>query len=278
MVRIENEFASLDITEKASEITSFKDKHSGLEYMYNGDSEYWAGRNPTLFPMVSNTYNKVQNINGKEYHMKNHGLVRYVDFVCTKHSDDNIVMTYVADEEAKKLYPFDFKMDISYTLIGKRVDIVYTITNNDKLDMPFGFGLHPAFRCPLHENEKFEDYHLAFSNTETLSGMLGPFGLKDEKVIPCDYGIFKDNPTIVFDGARSSFVELTNGKNGVRVTIDGYRYIAFWTKQNAPFICIEPWHSHGDFEEVDLPFEKREDTMILAPGRSYTTSYSIEIF
>ncbi len=278
MFKIENDLVFLAVDTKGSEICSFKDKNSGIEYMWQGDPKLWSGRNPTLFPMVSNTYNGIQLINGKEYHMKNHGIVRSAEFTCTYHDDNTIVMTYQANEESKQLYPFDFSLDIRYELHGKRVDIIYTITNLDDKILPFGFGLHPAFNCPLEEGEKFEDYHLEFSNTETVNGLLGPLSLHDEKVIPCDYSWLKDNPTIVFENPRSSFVKLTNGKHGVKVGIGSYKYIAFWTKEGAPFMCIEPWHSHGDFSKVDVPFENRPDTMHLAPNRSYTTSYYIELF
>jgi galactose mutarotase-like enzyme len=58
----------------------------------------------------------------------------------------------------------------------------------------------------------------------------------------------------------------------------GYKWFAIWTKDNFPFVCLEPWHSHTDFEEVKVDFEKREGTIILKPNNSYTTSYTIEIF
>ena len=57
----------------------------------------------------------------------------------------------------------------------------------------------------------------------------------------------------------------------------GYKWFAIWTKDNFPFVCLEPWHSHTDFEEVKVDFE-REGTIILKPNNSYTTSYTIEIF
>ena len=56
--------------------------------------------------------------------------------------------------------------------------------------------------------------------------------------------------------------------------------VGIWSppKKQAPFVCIEPWHSHGDFEKNDVPFEKREGTMSLAPGRIFTTAYAVTIF
>ena len=33
--------------------------------------------------------------------------------------------------------------------------------------MPFTFGLHPGFNCPLCEGEAFEDYTMRFSNPDS---------------------------------------------------------------------------------------------------------------
>ena len=51
-------------------------KSTGCETLYQGD-QGWSGRNPSLFPMVGNTYTKDYEIDGKKYAMKNHGLIRY---------------------------------------------------------------------------------------------------------------------------------------------------------------------------------------------------------
>lgn len=277
MVRIENQEAILEVVTRGAEITSFKDKETLLERMWQGDPTYWAGRNPVLFPMVGNTSTKKQIINEHEYAMSNHGIARTAEFTIQSVTDDTITMILTANEDTLKLYPFDFELAVAYKLIGKKVQINYTITNKSNIKMPYSFGLHPAFNCPIEKGEKFEDYHIEFSNNETLKGLLGPFSLNDEKIIPCDYDLYKANPTICFENPKSSSVCLTNGKHGVKVDLVGYRWLAFWTP-NAPFLCIEPWHGHGDFIENNLPFEEREGTMILDPGYSYETAYSIEIY
>lgn len=277
MVRIENQEAILEVATKGAEITSFKDKETNLERCWQGDPTYWAGRNPILFPMVGNTKSKKQIINGKEYAMGNHGIARSAEFETVSVTEDTITMMLQSSEETKCYYPFDFKLIVAYKLMGKKIQITYTIQNDSSIDMPFSFGLHPAFKCPVEDGEKFEDYKLVFSNQETLQGILGPFGLNNESIIPCDYKLYEDNPTICFEYPKSSSVTLTNGKHGIKVDIVGYRWLAFWTKQNAPYVCIEPWHGHGDYCEDEVPFEKREGTMILKPNHSYETAYGIEI-
>ena len=79
--------------------------------MWQGDPAFWAGRNPTLFPMVGSTWNKEIHIDGNVYHMGNHGFARNSDFTCVFHDDTRIVMELKDSEETLKQYPFKFTLE-----------------------------------------------------------------------------------------------------------------------------------------------------------------------
>ena len=278
MFKLENEYTSLEVSEKAAEVVSFINKENNKEYMWQGDPKYWTGRNPILFPIVGNTYNKKYILYGKEYSFNtNHGFTRNSMFKCIKSDGDEIVMRLEDNEETYLQYPFHFSLDAIYTLKEKVLTITYVITNKDDKDMPFGFGLHPAFNCPLNDNETIKNYFIEFSNKENVKNIIGPYVL-DGNRIDLNYKLFHDNATLIFENIKSAYVSLTNGSNGVKVSGTGYKWFAIWTKDNFPFVCLEPWHSHTDFEEVNVDFDKREGTIILSPNTSYTTSYTIEIF
>ena len=159
LFEIKNEKALVTVDEHASEIHSFCDVTTDNEYMWQGDPKFWAGRNPTLFPMVGSTWDKKLHINGKEYVTGNHGFTRHSDFTCIEHTDNTIVMELKDNEETLKEYPFHFTMHITYTLEGKTLKVSYDITNENDCDMPFNFGLHPAFNCPS-VGGNFEDYYI----------------------------------------------------------------------------------------------------------------------
>lgn len=270
---VENELVFVAISEHASEIVSFKDKKTNTEHMWQGDPAFWSGRNPTLFPMVGSTWNKEVWIDGKCYHMGNHGFTRNSDFVCTEHTKDHITMTLKDTEETRSQYPFSFTLKIRYELVEKTLNINYEITNDNERDMPFNFGLHPAFACPMEESESQEDYRLEFNAVEN-------FPEKVEKINDNAITLKREllEKTIVLTDPKSTKVTLTNDKHSVEVTAIGYEWLAFWSaKNNAPFVCIEPWHSHSDFEKNEVPFEKREGTILLKPHDVYKTAYSITI-
>ena len=69
---LENEHARLECMEQAGQMKHIIDKDRNVELLYQGD-QGWSGRNPSLFPIVGNTWTKDYTIDGKTYAMKNHG-------------------------------------------------------------------------------------------------------------------------------------------------------------------------------------------------------------
>ena len=51
--------------------------------------------------------------------------------------------------EMRPLWPTDAILEIRYTLKGRRLDMAVTVTNPTDADLPYGFGIHPYFRCPF---------------------------------------------------------------------------------------------------------------------------------
>ena len=255
-MKIANERYEMTFCEKGGEMTSFRDKQTGIQYLYQGDSEYWSGKNPTLFPIVGNTHSGTYEIDGKQYAMKNHGLIRYATLTCIEQTEDSITFECTDSEETRKQYPFSFCYHITYYLEGNRCTITYHITNTDDRDMPFTFGLHPGFRKQpvIKKAVKVKDIQLS-------------------------YPWLIEPATVIYEGCKSTHVTLQGKEHGVKVSIAGYPYLAFWTPQEkAPFICIEPWYGHTDFTCEPIDFSHREGMMNLSAGKTFTTSYTIEVF
>lgn len=267
--RLESDAAVAEISEHAAEIHSFRDRRTNTEHMWQGDPAFWSGRNPTLFPMVGSTWNKEVVIDGRVYHMGNHGFARHSEFACVAHDSSSLTMRLEDSPETLEQYPFRFRLDVTFTLQGDTLSVNYEITNRSDRTMPFNFGLHPAFRCPMAEGEKQMDYTLQFNHAETLDG-------KEFTSLPLERSALEQ--TIILSRPKSTEVTLANGIHGVRVHFEGYPWVAFWSaKNNAPFVCIEPWHSHTDMGEVKVPFEQREGTILLEAGKNWNCSYRIQV-
>jgi len=259
---LENNEAKIVIDTKACEITSFKRKDLNMEYMWQGDPKYWAGRNPTLFPHVSASKDKKLIFKGREYNVGNHGFARRSEFEFVKKTDNTLLFRLVDNENTYKEYPYHFELDIEYVLKGCEVSVNYTIINKDNEIMPFGFGLHPAFNCPFTNTKTFGEYWIEYND-----------GTKYQ----LNYQDFQEKGTLVTNNPKFNEAYLTDGNHGVKLHFDGYKMFAVWTPM-APFVCLEPWTSHLDnSKEYPVPFENIDDIIKLQPLEEFDISYRIEI-
>lgn len=265
-MKIENNNLCLDVKLEAAEMTSLIDKKSGAEILWQGDSAYWAGRNPILFPIVGSTFDRKIHIDGKVYEMGNHGFARNSTFKLIEQTEDHITLSLEANEQTLTQYPFHFVLTVRYTLKDKTIFIDYFIENKEDRIMPFSFGLHPAFALENTNSARIEfpeiEDHPYLHNGHSAN-------MNDD--------FFKTKPTFLLENINSPYIDLVRKAFRVRVSCVGYRWIAFWKKPEASFICIEPWHGHGDTKETSTDFAEREGTILLKPKQTYTTSYSISI-
>ena len=267
-MNIQNEKLSLTVTLNAAEMTSLIDKKTGQEILWNGDPAYWAGRNPILFPIVGSTFDKKIHLFGKEYVMGNHGFTRNSVFTFVSQTENQITLRLEDSDLTLAQYPFKFSLTVCYTLDDDSVNIDYLIENKDEKKMPFSFGLHPAFAL-----DDPDAALVRFPETETDPELKVTFN----EVLMNDR-FFSDRQTFLLENAQSSYVELIKADRTIRVSCDGYRWLAFWKKPGAKFLCIEPWHGHADFsDQVTSDFYEREGTIVLDPHQSFYTTYSITI-
>jgi galactose mutarotase-like enzyme len=277
-MRLENEYLIADFVAKGAQMSSLISKVTKLEYIWQADTRFWGYHNPTLFPIVGSLFGQTFMIEGKEYKMKQHGLARIFDYECIQSDDVSCTWQLVDNEETLKQYPFHFALQIRYTLVDRRVLIDYKVENRSSVVMPFQFGLHPAFNVPLRSSKTLEDYRIEFHPESDLKFYNEDLIIKATSSIPLSEAMFEERPTWMFENVLAPFVSLTDGDHGVKISCSGHRWLAIWKPTGAPFVCIEPWHGHGDFVARSIPFEQRESTMLLSVGKHWITSYTIEPF
>ena len=72
------------------ELVSLTDP-SGTEYIWCGNSAYWSGRNPVLFPIVGRLRDGVTTFDGIPYEIAQHGFARRQEFAVIDRADDHVV-------------------------------------------------------------------------------------------------------------------------------------------------------------------------------------------
>ena len=179
---------------------------------------------------------------------------------------------------------------MAYELHGKQVKVIWTVRNHDDHEMIYSIGAHGAYRCPIVHGEEFSDCYLEFNHEEDAPNMplnkegqyLRTHGTKPLKgtKLPLCYEEFKDD-VLAYHNLKSDKVTLrsTKSSKSLSVIAKDFPYWGFWTpgQGGAPFICLEPWHGHADYEDFDGDFADREGSEHLAAGEEAMFTYTIEI-
>jgi len=97
--------------------------------------------------------------------------------------------------------------------------------------------------------------------------------------MPLTKDLFKDD-ALVFDDLKSDKITIKskNHKKSVSVEFKGFPYLGIWApKSGAPFLCIEPWFGHADYEDFTGEFKEKEGSISLTIGQEFKYSYKISI-
>ena len=153
----------------------------------------------------------------------------------------------------------------------------------------FSIGGHPAFLCPLLPGESFEDYQLRFNKKEDISLMQltnDGYYLRDKKdfakntdIIPLNLELFKVD-ALVFSNTKSSTITIENPKHDRSITMDfsEFPYLGVWTmKTGAPFLCLEPWQGHADYDDFSGDFKEKPGVLSLESGKIFNCGYDVII-
>lgn len=276
---------------KGGELISLWDG-DGTQYIWSGDPAYWAGRNPVLFPIVGGLKDGAVAHEGRTLHMGRHGFARDQEFSVAEQGEDYIVFALEETPETLKNYPFRFTLKVCHRLLEDGFATSFEVTNRDAAPMPFCIGAHTAFRCPLYEGERFEDYRIVFDRPENVPtqlldsrGCLRHGAVEDllhgSNVLELDYALFDRIDTAVFDRPCSGSVSLIHRETGggVRLNFEQFPMVAFWTKAEAkaPFICLEPWNGCAAVDNESGQFTDKPYCVVLAPGESKKLTYEVQI-
>ena len=278
---ITNTFLTATIKSFGAELCSLKDTNNE-EYLWEGNPDFWGKHSPILFPIVGTLKNNSYQYNNTEYHLSRHGFARDMEFQIIDKNENSATFSIKSSKETLKVYPFNFELQITYTLDNTSLSIEYKVINKGKLKMPFSIGAHPAFALAGN----FENYAIEFEKEESLKYYLLENDLISNKTktlellnkqVTLNYPLF-ENDALIFKTLESNSVTiLENAKPKFRVDFKDFPSLGIWTKMNAPFLCIEPWFGYSDTNESSGNLFEKEGIQILGANETFRAEYSIEI-
>ncbi|EFR84784.1 protein LacX, chromosomal, partial [Listeria monocytogenes FSL F2-208] len=115
MIKLENEVLLVEMKTAGAELTRIFHKDTGLEYLWNADSKFWGRHSPVLFPTVGRLVDDIYLVDGKQYHLGQHGFARDRDFQVIEQTENTVRFELDADEDSLAIYPYKFKLSIVYT-------------------------------------------------------------------------------------------------------------------------------------------------------------------
>lgn len=289
---ISNELVSVSVKHHGAELCSFWDKTDGVEHIWQAYPDVWARHAPILFPIVGKVEKGKLVAEGKAHEIGQHGFARDMVFEVVEKTKNSLLFELNSSSETKKKYPYDFKLQVKYTLEAKNLSVEYFVSNPSAKDIYFSIGAHPAFSCPFNEGESFEDYYLEFEEEETVdrllltdkglrSGEVHEKYLADEAIIDLTESLF-DEDAIIFENLKSTKVSIRSNEHDKSLTVDftGFPLLGLWTKPKAgaPYVCIEPWYGVADEEGKGGKFTSKKAIQKLESNGSFACKqiYSIE--
>ena len=280
IITITNSQLSATINTLGAELLSLVKNNKN--YIWQVDETYWNKTSPVLFPIVGRLKKDSFTYNGNSYSLPRHGFARNMEFSFDKKSEHQVIFELNETEETKANYPFDFKLLMAYTLMDNELVIEYFVRNQSDEVLPFSIGAHPAFAIEgnfeeyslqFNKEDSFETHHL---ENESFNGKTTLVETKNNS-IALNYALFEKD-ALVFKQLKSNEVVLKHqNKNILKVNFDHFPYFGIWTKQNAPFLCLEPWCGLADSIDHNGNLEDKEGINHLPAGEDFLRAIRIEV-
>ena len=289
MYTIENDHLRIAIDAKGAELKSVYSKSTGLEYLWGGDPAYWAKTSPVLFPIVGTLKENTFQYRGQKYILPRHGFAREKEFAVSDQKGDAITFSIESNADTLAVYPFLFTFFLVYRLTGNELTVRYRVQNSGEGSMFFSVGGHPAFKVPLVEGTRYEDYKLVFEKEETADrwpiskeGLIEKLPqplLRQTRELPLTKELFKDD-ALVLKQLESQWVQLASDKtpHGLRFSFPGFPYLGLWAAPGADFLCIEPWCGIADPVDSDGQLLHKEGIVPLAPEEEFSREWVVQFY
>lgn len=288
---LENEALQIAVNAHGAELCRIYDKEKKREVLWDADPVYWGRFAPILFPMVGACYEKTYRYQGKAYQMGQHGFARDSEFEKIEASPEEIRYVLRGSKEREN-YPFSFALEVSHTLQGRCIGVAWQVTNTGEETLYYSIGGHPAFRVP--QGCRMEDLSLAFG--EDRAGQSLTFLRIEDPGSGCAYvdapkkllvdaqgcvavkpGFWQEG-VYIFENHQVPRVTLQEkGAPYVTLHCETFPYVGIWSKEQYPFVCLEPWFGRCDNIGFQGELSEKEGVLSLKPGMTQRFWYEIEI-
>lgn len=284
---LKNHLLKIVVDSHGAELQSIENIRTNHQFLYQGNTQYWARRSPVLFPIVGAVWNGKFRMDGKEFAMGQHGFARDSDFTIIPDTpEDEIWFALDWNEHTFSIYPRKFRLEIGYKLYEARLTVMWRVKNLDDKDMNFHIGAHPAFNYPDFSPADPVHGYFLFDRESLHTQLLKDKGcicdvvrnveLDEEGMLPITSTTFDINTIILADQDVRRVSLLDKARRPYLSVLFNAPVVGMWSPSpEAPFVCIEPWWGRTDRMGFNGDFSEREYVNNIGPGETFSASYMI---
>lgn len=292
MITIQNDDLVVKVSEVGAQLHSVQ--KDGFEYLWQGDPASWKRQAPILFPFVGRLKDDQYKYQDNVYHQTQHGFARDENFEVVKKEPTRVVMELSDNDHTRKVYPFSFKLQVTYQVTNNQLDVSYMVTNSgDDEQLIYSIGAHPGFNVPVRGKGIFEDNIVTVDPAEKYQRIKlvapGPFNdlehpqsIDFSQPMQLDHDLFNEDAVVLKTDRRPVTVTVGDPEHhhGVNVITNDNQFIGIWSPYpaKADLLCIEPWWGIADGIHSDGQLIHKQCMDRLDPERSRHYQFAIQVF
>lgn len=90
--------------------------------------------------------------------------------------------------------------------------------------------------------------------------------------------LFKDDALIFKDlKSRKVSIKSKNHSQSLSLDFNGFNYLGLWAKENAPYVCIEPWLGCADTAGEPVEFSAKEGVVKLESKQEFNAGFVVSV-
>ena len=284
IITLKNDELCARISRDGAQLVSLDDRRTGEHFLWNGDPSVWRESAPWLFPVIGKLREDRFIYGGQSYAPPMHGFAKRMKFEPSMIGAESCVLTLTETENTLAVYPWRFRLDITFSLAGRRLTATAAVTDTDDKKMFFSLGAHPGFFCQKGDQLDFGRVNgLRYRRLEPGTHLL----TTDRYNLPLEGGrmtldgsLFEDDAMILDHPEINQIILRKAEGTDIRFTFDTVPYFGLWTRHlpgnEVRYICLEPWFGVDDPVDADGLIEHKEGIRVLGKNETQSLTISAE--
>ena len=288
IITIDNGILKAQISSFGAELISVE--KDGKQKIWDANPEIWNGHCPVLFPICGCLLDGYYEYEGEKYQLKAHGFASRSEFEVVSEEKTSATFLLKANEETKKVYPFDFEFRVHFKLDGDKLCVYYIVENNGNKTLYCNVGCHEAYAI----DGNLSDYSILFEGEDKLLNTIyGERFLEDDKreiklvnnrlqLDPSYHkgefmhnGVLCYNDSIIVENIKNKKLTLFKGDEPiVDIYYADFDHLVIWT-EGVGFVAIEPWNGLPDAYNTNHNLKDKKSIDKVEPNSTKTYYHSI---